>query len=88
MRNIALAGTALIILLSLGCSKKSEDQPKENDMAPAPAAQESAPAPMQNTEQGMNSDSSPSSDAQSKPMDAPENNGEASQDAHNSSGTE
>jgi len=86
MRNIALAGMALVFLATLGCSKKSEDQPMEQEMAPAPAAQESAPAPMQNMEQGMDSESPPASDSDTQSMDAPEDDGEDSQDTHDSSG--
>ena len=87
MRNIALAAMALVFLTTLGCSKKSEDEkPMENEMAPAPAAQESAPAPMQNMDQGTDSESSPSSDTDTQSMDAPEDNGEDSQDTNDSSG--
>ena len=91
MRNIALAGMALIILTTFGCSKKSEDQPMDKEMAPASTSQESSPAPMQNQnmEQGTNSETSTPSDTESQPMDAPENDsgdGEDSQGAHDSSG--
>lgn len=50
MRKIAVLGMMLLTLSALGCSKKTEEQAKETQMAPAPATQEAAPAPMQGME--------------------------------------
>lgn len=57
MRTIALTGMVLIAL-TLGCSKKTEEQAEKAPMPSPPASQEAAPAPMQ----GMGAEGSQSDD--------------------------
>ena len=88
MRNIALTGMVLVILTTLGCSKKTEEHANETQMAPAPAAQETAPAPMQSMDQGMDSESSNSPGADTNTTETQNNGQEEPQGGHESSGME
>lgn len=64
MRTIALIGMVLIALVTLGCSKKSEEQAEKASMPPAPASQEATPPPMQ----GMDSEDSHPADTTTEGM--------------------
>jgi len=88
MRNIAMSAMVLVLLTTLGCSKKTEEPAKETDMAPSSSVEEMAPAPMQSMDQGMESESSPSSETDTHAMGTPENDQSDSQDGDESSGKE
>ena len=85
-RNLALIGTLLVVLATIGCSKKSEEPAKESEMTPAPSAQQMAPAtaPMQ----GMESEDSHNADKDSHPMNGMDSDHKDTQQEHESSGME